>query len=147
MQKAAMRLRKSSFLCSAVTVQIGFMKQDFLRTKPWGQSVRINPTEDTAALLTVLHTLLNEWALHAKVQSPLSVGIVLHELIPKSQVTLNLFDGETLGENVSKKNQAMDALNRQFGKNTVYYASAHGALSSAPMRIAFNRIPDLETET
>jgi DNA polymerase-4 len=41
---------------------------------------------------------------------------------------------------------AMDALNRAHGKNAVYFASAHHALDAAPMRIAFNRIPDLETE-
>jgi DNA polymerase-4 len=40
----------------------------------------------------------------------------------------------------------VDALNRTHGKNTVYFASAHHALDTAPMRIAFNRIPDLETE-
>jgi DNA polymerase IV len=41
---------------------------------------------------------------------------------------------------------AMDGLNRAQGKNTVYFASAHHTLDAAPMRIAFNRIPDLETE-
>jgi DNA polymerase-4 len=41
---------------------------------------------------------------------------------------------------------AMDALNRTHGKNAVYFASAHHTLDAAPMRIAFNRIPDLETE-
>ncbi len=147
MQKAAMRLRKSTFLCSAVTVQVGFMKQHFLRTKPWVQSARINPTEDTAALLAVLHALLSEWMLNTKPQLPLSVGIVLHGLIPKTQVTLNMFDEPAAVEIAGKTNQMMDSLNRQFGKNTVYYASAHGAHSSAPMRIAFNRIPDLETES
>lgn len=147
MQKAAMRLRKSTFLCSTVTVQVSFMKQHFLHSKPWGQSTRINPTEDTAALLAVLHALLSEWTLNAKPLLPLSVGIVLHGLIPKTQVTLDMFDERTAVENVGKTNQMMDSLNRQFGKNTLYYASAHGALNSAPMRIAFNRIPDLETET
>ena len=41
---------------------------------------------------------------------------------------------------------AMDILNRKHGKNAVYFASAHEALDTAPMRIAFNRIPDLDTE-
>ena len=40
----------------------------------------------------------------------------------------------------------MDVLNRTHGKNAVYFASAHHALDAAPMRIAFNRIPDLDTE-
>jgi DNA polymerase IV len=46
----------------------------------------------------------------------------------------------------SKLMAALDGLNKAQGKNTVYFASAHQALDAAPMRIAFNRIPDLETE-
>jgi len=41
---------------------------------------------------------------------------------------------------------AIDALNGKHGKNTVYFASAQAGLDHAPMRIAFNRIPDLESE-
>ena len=40
----------------------------------------------------------------------------------------------------------VDNINRLYGKNALYYASAHGALDNAPMRIAFTRIPDIETE-
>jgi len=40
----------------------------------------------------------------------------------------------------------MDTINRLYGKNALYFASAHQALDHAPMRIAFNRIPDIETE-
>jgi hypothetical protein len=32
-------------------------------------------------------------------------------------------------------------------QNTLYFASSHEALDSAPMRIAFNRTPDLGTES
>ena len=34
----------------------------------------------------------------------------------------------------------------RYGKNTAYFGSAHNALHNAPMRIAFNHIPDLEVE-
>jgi len=40
----------------------------------------------------------------------------------------------------------IDTLNGKHGKNTVYFASAQAGLDHAPMRIAFNRIPDLESE-
>jgi DNA polymerase-4 len=40
----------------------------------------------------------------------------------------------------------VDKINRLYGKNALYFASAHQALDHAPMRIAFNRIPDIETE-
>jgi len=41
---------------------------------------------------------------------------------------------------------AIDTLNGKHGKNTVYFASAQAGLDHAPMRIAFNRIPDLTSE-
>jgi DNA polymerase IV len=41
---------------------------------------------------------------------------------------------------------AMDVINKTQGKNALYFATAHNALNNAPMRIAFNRIPDIETE-
>jgi DNA polymerase IV len=41
---------------------------------------------------------------------------------------------------------AMDVINKTQGKNALYFATAHNALDNAPMRIAFNRIPDVETE-
>ena len=45
-----------------------------------------------------------------------------------------------------KLNEALDILNLKYGKNTVYFAGAHNALASAPMRIAFNYVPDLVVE-
>ena len=46
----------------------------------------------------------------------------------------------------SRLNAAMDSINKSQGKNALYFAPAHGVLDHAPMRIAFNRIPDVETE-
>ena len=43
-------------------------------------------------------------------------------------------------------NAAIDTLNKTYGKNTLYFAASHKAKDTAPMRIAFNRIPDVETE-
>jgi DNA polymerase IV len=42
--------------------------------------------------------------------------------------------------------QAMDAICKRYGKNALHFACAQAGLDHAPMRIAFNRIPDLETE-
>jgi DNA polymerase IV len=41
---------------------------------------------------------------------------------------------------------AMHIINKTQGKNALYFATAHNSLNNAPMRIAFNRIPDIETE-
>ena len=62
--------------------------------------------------------------------------------MPEQSVTRPLFtDGKR-----ERLNSLVDTLNAGLGKNTVYFGGAHAALDSAPMRIAFNRIPNLETE-
>ena len=46
----------------------------------------------------------------------------------------------------NKLGDFMDKLNAKFGKNTVYFAGSHNTENNAPMRIAFNHIPDLAIE-
>ena len=45
-----------------------------------------------------------------------------------------------------KLDTVLDKLNMRYGKNTVYFGGAYNALNNAPMRIAFNHIPDLDVE-
>lgn len=157
-QKAAMRLRKQGFYATAMQV--------FVHSAYRGQSglggerfVQLGETQDTGFLLQSLDQL---WfsGLH-QLPRPKAVGVQLCGLVPASQHTPDLFDtpGEAFDfgpahtvqnhaapRDRSRLMSAMDVLNRKHGKNAVYFASAHHALDAAPMRIAFNRIPDLETE-
>jgi DNA polymerase IV len=73
---------------------------------------------------------------------------VFYGLVPASQHTPSLFDAPLVKDRSSKAQlmRSMDSLNTKFGKNTLHYAVSHGAQDRAPMRIAFTRIPDLETE-
>jgi DNA polymerase-4 len=41
---------------------------------------------------------------------------------------------------------ALDKLNARFGKQAVYFASAHKARDRGGLAIAFNHIPDPETD-
>jgi DNA polymerase-4 len=129
----------------------------------------VGETQDTAFLL---HTLEQLWhsGLHLLPQ-PVTVGVQLHGLIEAGQHTGDLFgfaeaaadaacETVATGNGVSgslsaraapakdrrKLLAAIDTLNGKHGKNTVYFASAQAGLDHAPMRIAFNRIPDLESE-
>jgi DNA polymerase IV len=157
-QKAAMRLRKQAFYATAMQV---FVRCDHrLQREAGGERyAHVGETQDTGFLL---HTLDQLWfsGLH-QLQRPQAVGIQLCGLVLASQHTPDLFDSieeaPTTSAAQTKQNHevhrdrtrlmsAMDALNRKQGKNTVYFASAHHTLDAAPMRIAFNRIPDLETE-
>ena len=39
-----------------------------------------------------------------------------------------------------------DRIARRYGRKSVYFGGAHEALAAAPLRIAFQHIPDLEVE-
>lgn len=153
-QKAAMRLRKQSFYATAMSVSVRCEARGGRGYSEQGgghRETRMGQTQDTAVLL---HTLDLLW--HSGLQSlmqPKAVGMVLHGLVPASQHTPSLFDAlmrqdapdQPLRER-TKLLSALDGINRRYGKNALYFATAHGALDHAPMRIAFNRIPDIETE-
>ena len=70
--------------------------------------------------------------------------MTLCNLIEARGQTLSLF-----GDNGprDKLNATVDALNLRYGKNAVYFGGAYLALNAAPMRIAFNHIPNLVTES
>jgi DNA polymerase IV len=149
-QKAAMRLRKQGFYATAFSVSVrgghGYSEQG-----GGHREARMGETQDTA---TLLHTLDLLWhsGLHL-LMHPKAVGMVLHGLVLASQHTPGLFDAPSQASDAkapkrerTKLLSALDSINRRYGKNALYYATAHGALDHAPMRIAFNRIPDIETE-
>ena len=46
----------------------------------------------------------------------------------------------------AKLNAAIDSLNVRFGKHAAYFGGAHRALDHGKLAIAFNHIPDVETE-
>jgi DNA polymerase IV len=149
-QKAAMRLRRQGFYATAMTVQVRCTQRGDDAPRPsCAQDGRFSETQDTRFFL---HTLQTLWAKilasHIFLQGkPLSIGLVLHGLVPASQHTASLFDAACSPRGTEQLLATVDKLNVQYGKNTLYYAAAHDVLDRAPMRIAFTRIPDLATET
>ena len=149
-QKAAMRLRQQGFYAGSMSVQVRCGHR-YAREAGAERWVEVGETQDTALLLRTLQTLWDS-GLH-RLQAPVSVGVQLHGLVPASQHTPDLFDAalstqhhRTVPRDRSKLLATVDRLNRTHGKNTVMFASAHAGRDHAPMRIAFNRIPDLESE-
>jgi DNA polymerase IV len=157
-QKAAMRLRKQGFYATVMQVFVHCAHR-WQREAGGERYVHVGETQDTGFLL---HALDQLWfsGLH-QLQHPQAVGVQLAGLVLASQHTRDLFDepqpapeataAQTLQNRPVQRDRtrlmsAMDALNRVHGKNAIYFANAHHALDAAPMRIAFNRIPDLETE-
>jgi DNA polymerase-4 len=136
-QKAAMRLRKMGYYSARMSV---FMK--YLNGPTWGKDTQFNETQDTVIFLRALDSAWKQRP-PRKTLKPLAVGMVLHGLVHESEHTGTLFDNEDARHRLYS---VIDQLNVKFGKNALYFGGAHQAIDGAPMRIAFNHIPDLDTE-
>lgn len=139
-QKAATRLRSMEHVAAGMSVFVECAGQ---RTG-WEAQIRFNPTQDTLEFLEALKLL---WAQRPWGSSavPMTVGVTFFHLCQEANASLPLFD-RPRHERHRALLKAVDTINLKRGKNSIYFAGAHGALDYTPMRIAFNRIPDPETE-
>ena len=140
LQKAAMRLRHSQYYAGGLSVAV-----DYTDDTDWSGETRLTETQDT---LVLTHALNQLWAKRPEKfsrRAPLRIGVHLVHLIDLRMHTPDLFEPETEKAH-GKLFEAVDHLNKVFGKNSVYFGGAHGATQDAPMRIAFTRIPEPEIE-
>lgn len=138
LQKAAMRLRSYGLLAGRLQI---FLK--YGSDAVWRGERGCDPSHDTLVFLQLLEDLWKERPRMRK--PPVAVGVALLDLLPASQRSLGLFDEAAVSRH-ERLNQVIDAINLRYGKNTLYFGGAHFALSAAPMRIAFQHIPDLVVE-
>jgi DNA polymerase IV len=141
LQKAAMRLRSYAQIAAAMHVYVKYEN----RTS-WHDDIRFDPTSDTLQLLAAFEQL---WVRQANTTSaPMATGISLGSLYDQKQQTRSLFDeqGTSGPSSHDRLNAVIDAVNLRYGRNSLYFAGAHQALAAAPMRIAFQHIPDLDVE-
>lgn len=138
-QKAAMRLRDYHYLTGALAISLKYRDG-----RKWEASRFFDATDETLTFLTALRELWRSRPPWAKQATPLAVGMAFSRLMEKSFMNRLLFSNYPRRE---KLDQAIDQLNLRYGKNTLYYGGAHLALHAAPMRIAFNHIPDLRVES
>ena len=143
LQKACMRMRSYDLLTSRISVKVKFRGAHYERVPSWGLESAISPTDSTLRLIEALEAFLQHYP--QTEHTPYAVGISFSGLVTAEEVARDLFQIEPL-ENEKKLNKAIDKLNLKFGKNTIYFGGAHDALKDAPMRIAFNHIPDLVVE-
>lgn len=132
LQKAAMRLRKMKCCAGAMHVSVSFV-----RGGKWSDDCNFLETQDTVELLRVLRLLWERKP--GKTAPPMKVGVTLTNLVEETNRTPAFFEKDSPR---GKLNEQIDKINKDFGKNTIYFAGAHIARKSAPMRIAFNYIPD-----
>ena len=72
---------------------------------------------------------------------PLQVGVWLFNLVPDELHTLSLFEDDEKRYRIST---VTDELNQRYGQNAVYLGGIHSVLDSAPTRIPFTSIPDVD---
>jgi len=135
-QKAAMRLRKAGYYAGRLAIGI-----KFLDGSHWATEMRLVDTQDTVAFL---HAIDKLWSKRPKDRRTiLKVEMAYSDLVSEAQHTGSLFASEAKSKNLYA---ALDKLNARFGKQAVYFASAHQARDRGGLHIAFNHIPDPETD-
>jgi len=132
--KAAMRLRNDHLKARSVSIQVNYLGRE-----TWRLRQRIDPTADTPTLLRVLHRLF--WK--KPTGKILKVGVVLGDAVDARQISEHLFHQD---RNLLALSHVMDQVNQRFGIQGAYFGGLHHVLQRAPMRIAFNRIPDVRLE-
>ncbi len=139
LQKAAMRLRAKDYFAGELTVSV-----DYLGAEDWAGGASFDPTQDTVELAETLERL---WARRPPLPPearPFLVAVTLTGLEHARDHTPSLF--ATAVRRRTALLRAVDKLNRRYGNGAIYWAGAHEARAAAPMRIAFNRIPEMELE-
>jgi DNA polymerase IV len=145
LQKAAMRMRSYELLTSHISIKIKLRHSKSKEIARFYKESAITATDNSLKLTESLETLLHDFAEINTKFEPIAVGLSFSHLSNANEYVDDLF-AEKPSITEKKLNKALDILNLKYGKNTVYFAGAHGALKDAPMRIAFNHIPDLVVE-
>lgn len=136
LQKAAMRLRHLGY--AAGTMSIGVR---FLEGIKWRNEASFSFTQDTVELIKILDMMWKE--VKEIKNKPIKVSVTFYNLIPEDLITPSFFEDY---DKTKSLNSAVDKLNKKFGYDAAYYGGSHIAIDSAPMRIAFTQIPDLDVE-
>lgn len=140
LQKAATRLRNDKLLSGRLQIKLDYLGQGY-NDHSWRDKMKLDPIDDTLELLQAMKRM---WQRRPAGKPPfLRVSVVLTDLVQKQAHSLSLFEEPRIREQL---NSAIDTINHRFGRNSVYFAGAHRAMDSAPMRIAFTHIPDPDVE-
>ncbi len=147
--KAATRLRRAERRTGWIELGIKAEGRPGEKTDRWSHGQKLPQVMDTVTLLHALDTLWSRMLAEFPPRRFLQVAVTLGALGQAEAVQLHMFDGDAAADTTAearrvKLSQAMDAVNRRFGRDavTMGHDSAGSARSSGP-RIAFTRIPEL----
>lgn len=145
LQKVFMRIRSYEKLTCHISVKIKFRDPKTKSTSYFYNVSDISATDNTLKLTVALETLFKELPRACQKLEPIAVGVNLTSLSQAQDAAYDLFT-EKHNANEVKLNKALDILSLKYGKNTIYFAGAHAAFKDAPIRIAFNHIPEMVVE-
>jgi len=106
----------------------------------WEASLRFPACQDT---LTLVNSFQDAWKSCPQFR-PVMVSVVLVDLIPKEMQNLTLFGEMHNEQKFDRLAETMDAINKKYGSTTLYLGGIHDVRKSAPPRIAFTSIPDMD---
>ena len=141
LHKAAMRLRRLDYWAARMVVSLRYTEG----WPKWKETVYLGRCQDTPSLLKSFERAWKRRPLQGDQAGPrpFQASVTLFDLTSGACTTPSLFLEERRALAAAK---AMDAANEKFGPNTLYFASMHETRNSAPMRIAFTNIPDVQAE-
>ncbi len=126
-QKATARLRDEGLWATEIYVSVS------ARDKDWKVWTRVDPLQDTVSVVEEFQRL---WEKRDFQGSPTATAITFGGLLPADEVTPSLF-AERTGR--TKASQAVDRVNKKFGKNRILLGSNVKGKDTAPERIAFGK--------
>lgn len=132
--KAAARMRRLAYQAGRLDVFVTFLGG----AGAWHDWSRLGGCCDTSSMM---EAFVKMWSVRPRFGTPLKVGVVLSDLTARQSATAPLFQGERNRVDLS---QAMDKINERYGRDAVHLGSVHTVLGSAPTRIAFSNVPDLD---
>jgi DNA polymerase-4 len=133
LSKAATRLRKEGYFVQHLGIQVKFINPVLY----WEDGIKMDETQDTFVLLRALNRLLKRYPLQG---TPLRVGVVFSGLVSQENHQFSLFENPGRIALI----EAMDSINSKYGKDTLRLGAVQEHLWSAPPRIAFQRVPELD---
>jgi len=107
---------------------------------PWSARGALGLSRDTLTMIEVLRGL---WK-HKPAGRPSRVYMVLTHLVADGVAPMPLYEGALRRSRLA---DAMDRIGARYGAHTVYWGAMFGHRRSAPMRISYTQIPQLDDFT
>ena len=131
--KAAERLRRGDYYCRRLGLHLSWTGD----LDGWWDEVSFNETRDTGFLLGCLDQL---WPRVPRYK-PLSVDVVLLDLVPATQHQPDLFDAAS--ERRQKLSPMIDRINDRYGRCAIGFGLLPPDITAFKGHAAFHRVPEI----